>query len=134
MSASRSGNLISINIHDFLLNKDDFMSLLYIEEDEADEAPPENVYKEKVFGPPKKRGRKPLYEKFPGLIDVVNNFVKQHSFAAHGRRREKTGTGLLLLKQLKVFVDDFGKFLFCAKNFEHSSFDCIILRMSLHRY
>ena len=39
------------------------MSLLYIDEDEADEAPPEKVYKEKVFGPPKKRGRKPLYEK-----------------------------------------------------------------------
>ena len=133
MSASRSGNLISINIHDFLLNKDDFMSLLYIEEDEADEAPPENVYKEKVFGPPKKRGRKPLYEKFPGLIDVVNNFVKQHSFAAHGRRRETTGTGLLLLKQLKVFWMIFGKFLFCMKNFERSSFDCIILRLSLHR-
>ena len=76
MSASRSGNLILINIHDFLLNKDDLMSLLYIDEDETDEAPPEKVYKEKVFGPPKKRGRKPLYEKFPGLIDVVNNFVK----------------------------------------------------------
>ena len=75
MSASRSGNLILINIHDFLLNKDDLMSLLYIDEDEADEAPPEKVYKEKVFGPPKKRGRKPLYEKFPRLIDVVNNFV-----------------------------------------------------------
>ena len=134
MSASRSGNLILINIHDFLLNKDDLMSLLYIDEDEADEAPPEKVYKEKVFGPPKKRGRKPLYEKFPGLIDVVNNFVKQHSFAAHGRRRETTGTGLLLLKQLKVFLDDFGKFLFCAKNFERSPFDCIILRMPLHRY
>ena len=134
MSASRSGNLILINIHDFLLNKDDLMSLLYIDEDEADEAPPEKVYKEKVFGPPKKRGRKPLYEKFPGLIDVVNNFVKQQSFAAHGRRRETTGTGLLLLKQLKVFLDDFGKFLFCAKNFERSPFDCIILRMPLHRY
>ena len=134
MSASRSGNLILINIHDFLLNKGDLMSLLYIDEDEADEAPPEKVYKEKVFGPPKKRGRKPLYKKFPGLIDVVNNFAKQHLFAAHGRRRETTGTGLLLLKQLKVFLDDFGKFLFCAKNFERSSYDCIILRMSLHRY
>ena len=134
MSASRSGNLILINIHDFLLNKDNLMSLLYIDEDAADEAPPEKVYKEKIFGPPKKRGRKPLYEKFPVLIDVVNNFVKQQSFAAHGRRRETTGTGLLLLKQLKVFLDDFGKFLFCAKKFERSSFDCIILRMSLHRY
>ena len=64
MSASRSGNLILINIHNFLLSKDDLMSLLYIDEEEADEAPPEKVYKEKVFGPPKKRGRKPLYEKF----------------------------------------------------------------------
>ena len=110
------------------------MSLLYTEEDEADEAPPENVYKEKVFGPPKKRGRKPLYEKFPGLLDEVNNFVKQHSFAADGRRRETTRTGLLLLKQFKLFWMIFGKFLFRAKNFERSSFDCIILRMSLHRY
>ena len=107
MSASRSGNLILINIHNFLLNKDDLMSLLYIDEDEADEAPPEKVYKEKVFGPPKKRGRKPLYEKFPGLIDEVNNFVKQHSFAADGQRRETKRTGLLLLKQFKVFLDDF---------------------------
>ena len=31
------------------------MSLLYIEEDEADEAPPEKVYKEKVFGPANKQ-------------------------------------------------------------------------------
>ena len=67
------------------------MSPLYIEEEEADEAPPEKVYKEKAFGPPKKRAKKPLYEEFQGLIDVVNNFVKQHSFAAHGRRRETTG-------------------------------------------
>ena len=60
MSASRSGILILINIHDFPLNKDDFMSLLHTEEDEADEAPPEKVYKEKEFGWPKKHGRKPL--------------------------------------------------------------------------
>ena len=50
MSASCSGILILINIHDFPLNKDDFMSLLHTEEDEADEAPPEKVYKEKEFG------------------------------------------------------------------------------------
>ena len=45
MSASCSGILILINIHDFLLNKDYFMSLLHTEEVEADEAPPEKVYK-----------------------------------------------------------------------------------------
>ena len=49
MSASRLGNLILINIHDFFLNKDDFMSLLYIEKDEADKAPPKKVYKEKYL-------------------------------------------------------------------------------------
>ena len=53
MSASRLENLILINIHNFLLNKYDFMSLLYIVEDEAREAPPEKVYKKKVFGSPK---------------------------------------------------------------------------------
>ena len=36
----------------------------------------------------KNRGRKSIYELFPGLIGIVNNFEKQHSFAAHGRRRE----------------------------------------------
>ena len=49
MSASRSGNLISINIHDFLLNKDDFMSLLYIEEDETDEAPPKRFIRQALI-------------------------------------------------------------------------------------
>ena len=49
MSASRLGNLISINIQDFLLNKDDFMSLLYIEEDEADEAPPKRFIRKKYL-------------------------------------------------------------------------------------
>ena len=44
ISALRLRNLISINIHDFLLNKDSFASPLNIEEDEADEAPPEKVY------------------------------------------------------------------------------------------
>ena len=38
---------------------------------------------------------------------MVNDFVKQHSFAAHGQRWETTGAGLLLLKQLKDFLDDF---------------------------
>ena len=41
-----------------------------------------------TFGPSKNRGRKSIYELFPGLIGIVNNFEKQHSFAAHGRRRE----------------------------------------------
>ena len=40
--------------------------------------------------------------KFPTLIDTATDFIKSHSFAAHNRRRETTGSSTgVSLKQLQ---------------------------------
>ena len=49
--------------------------------------------KEPVFASHTKRGRKSLWQEFPSFVPILTNFIKQHSFMAHGRRRETTGTG-----------------------------------------
>ena len=67
ISALHLGNLILIITHDFHSNKHNFKSLLYLEEDKADEAPPEKVYKKKVFGPSKNVVENTFIQKIPGL-------------------------------------------------------------------
>ena len=91
MSALHLGNLILIIIHDFHSNKHNFKSLLYLEEDEADEAPPEKVYMKKVFGPSKNVVENTFIRKILGLNDMENNSVKQHLLAAHGQNKTNRG-------------------------------------------
>ena len=62
-----------------------------MEEDEADEAPPEKVYKKKVFGPSKNVVENTFIRKILGLNDMENNSVKQHLLAAHGQNRTNRG-------------------------------------------
>lgn len=49
------------------------------------------------YGPQLKRGRKPLHELYPNLVPLINEFIKEHSFSAHNRRRETTGTGIMVM-------------------------------------
>ena len=43
-----------------------------------------------------------MHIRFPELVECASNFIKDHSFAAHSRRRETTGTGTgLCLNDLK---------------------------------
>ena len=44
-------------------------------------------------GPRNREDRKPLWMKFPDLVKCATDFIKSHSFSAHVRRRESTGTG-----------------------------------------
>lgn len=100
MFASRGDTDILINLHELLIDKELFVNILFDgEKEDVIEIPVTSVNKTPApfIGPKRKRGRKPYYEKYPTLIDVVTNFIKQHSFAAHGRRRETTGTGNNLL-------------------------------------
>ena len=46
-------------------------------------------------------GRPAIHTKFPRLVDIVNNFVASHGFAAHERRRDTTGSVGVSLKQIQ---------------------------------
>ena len=91
MSALHLGNLILIIIHEFHSNKHNFKSLLYLEEDEADEAPPKKIYKKKIFGPSKNVVENTFIRKIPGLNNMENNSIKQHLLAAQGQNRTNRG-------------------------------------------
>jgi len=95
MLLSKNGQTLLLNIHDFLMDENAFNLIMFNEcssekPDETVIVPPINEVK---FGPHKKTGRIALHEKFPNLVEVATNFIKEHSFSAHGRRRETTGTG-----------------------------------------
>ena len=61
-----------------------------------------------AIGPTNKIGRKPLYMKFPSLVQSETDFIKAHSFQAHNRRRETTGTGTgVSLKDLQKHFKTF---------------------------
>ena len=54
-----------------------------------------------VVAQPPRMGRPRINEKFPTLVSVVNNFVRDHGFAAHARRREITGSIGVSLQQIQ---------------------------------
>ena len=43
----------------------------------------------RYYGQRRKTGRKVLHEKYPLMVEIGTNFIKQHSFSAHGRRRQQ---------------------------------------------
>ena len=59
----------------------------------------------KTIEPMKQRGRVPLWQQFSTLIEVVEDFIKRHSFSAQCRRRQSTGTGTgVSSKQIREHV------------------------------
>lgn len=104
--ASKSNQSVLIDVQELFLDKDCFMQLLSCDEKEISEPEPENDEGQieaetntnnQVYGPKRRIRRKPLHEKFPTLVPCATEFIKGHSFQAHGRRRETTGTGGVLL-------------------------------------
>ena len=112
MCVARGEQSVFIDIHELLLNGNAFVALLNGENPIAQndtEANDSGSRDEEVhvqtFGPHRKSGRQPLHEKYPQLVSEVTSFIKQHSFSAHGRRRETTGTGVgVTLEQIRAHV------------------------------
>lgn len=102
MLLKRQDKMVLLNVQELILDPLSFDVLLQENSPNAEEQPTKPTESSttaqlplngKKFGPENKRGRKPLSQKFPTLVKVATEFIKQHSFAAHGRRRETTGTG-----------------------------------------
>ena len=94
MQISRGKTSVLIDFKGLLLHEDAFPKLLSVENPIVEvETDLDNSSEVRYYGPRRKAGRKPLHEKFPALVEIVTNFVKQHSFSAHDRRRETSGTG-----------------------------------------
>ena len=51
-----------------------------------------------------KAGRPSLVSKFPGIIHCMTEFIKQHAFSAHSRRREETGTVGVSLGSIRDYL------------------------------
>ena len=84
-----------MDLHELLFDRDCLSSLLTVEETIDSEAVKSKAVEQKptVYGPKNKVGQKPLWQKFSQLIEIATEFIKIHSFQAHFRRRETTGTG-----------------------------------------
>ena len=100
MLACKKHDVVLINYSEFVLHPETFVTIMESDEDSEyenviSESRMTKSAKEKPFGLTKKRGRKALHEMYPNLVPIVINFIKQHSFSAHGRRRESNGTGTL---------------------------------------
>ena len=97
MHVQRGNKNILIDIHGLIMHEDAFFKLLNVENpvpaSEVSHDKEENGLLPVVYGLRRKPGRKPLYEKYHRLVEMVTNFIKQHSFSAHSRRRETSGTG-----------------------------------------
>ena len=99
--ASNKHAAVLINYSELVLHPDTFFTIMKSEEEDSEH---ENVCnesrmtksaKEKPFGPTKKHRRKVLHEMHPNLVPIIINFIKQHSFSAHGHRSESTDIGTL---------------------------------------
>ena len=90
---------VLVNVHELLLSPDSFDILLGADKDVSNEPDNQTIYdptEEAVLvteGPTRCRGKEPYWLKFPELVETATNFIKLHSFSAHNRRRETTGTG-----------------------------------------
>jgi hypothetical protein len=98
MQIEKDGSTILINVQDLILDSNLFEILLASDDPPVDiplHEPNQDTHNLPpiVYGPKNKPGRKPLYQKFPTLLDCATDFIKSHSFQAHNRRRETTGTG-----------------------------------------
>ena len=98
--AKQGQNDVLIDHNELLMQPDCFLRLLTNQSDEnipkkqTEKVNLKSQNQKQVFEGPKQRlGRRPLFERFPTLIECATDFIKQHSFSAHVRRRESTATG-----------------------------------------
>ena len=91
------GKAYLLDVHELLLGKDALNQLLTTcENSEVEKDAPvleKPASASRALGPKNRPGRKPLWITYPSLIDEATSFIKEHSFAAHSRRRTSTGTG-----------------------------------------
>ena len=95
------GAAVFINARDLIMQPDAFVTMekekaaeqTNVTQTETNVTQTEKKKKEPVFAPYAKSGRKLLWQEFPSLVPILTNFIKQHSFMAHGKRRETRETG-----------------------------------------
>ena len=107
MHVVRGEHSILINVHELLMNANAFVALLNEDNPitQTETSVPESESFLPVYGPHRKTGRPATSEKYPQLVEIVTSFIKQHSFYAHNRRRETTGTGTgVTLAQIRKHV------------------------------
>ena len=109
MLASKKHAAVLIDYSELVLHLDTFVTIMESKEDSehenvSNESRMTKSSKEKPFCPTKKRGRKALHEMYPNLVPIIINFIKQHSFSAHGRRRASTGKGTLRRTLLIFYI------------------------------
>ena len=111
LELTRDSQTILVNVHEIILDSNLFEMLLTFNEPPRPTEESSTITKNSTqnntktnaaIGPTNKKGRKPLYMKFPSLVQSATDFIKSHSFEAHNRRRETTGTGTgVALKDLQ---------------------------------
>lgn len=90
-----------INIHELILQPETLSALFEEkqrevadcndrEQEEQQQQPVLESVKERRQ---KKRGQPSIVSKFPEIVGRITDFLKQHGYAAHNRRRTTTGTG-----------------------------------------
>ena len=105
MKAKEGKNEVLIDKCELLVQDDCFLRIPS-RPDEIEQGSPKETFHEEpsqedsgmdtncqCYGPHRRIGKTPLWVKFPNLIECATAFIKQHSFAAHARRRETTSTG-----------------------------------------
>ena len=105
MAVNKNNNIKLYNVSELILHTD-----LMLTEDKPGQVEEieneENKKGDTFIGPRRKRGRKPLWEQFPTLLEETTSFIKGHSFMAHGRRRETTGTGFFQIYFFHLLIFD----------------------------
>ena len=85
-----------INIHEFVYSPVLFLEL-FLPQEEANTPDPDNVCPDNSDSTDSenkskgKGGQPSLVSKFPEIVDITTEFIKQHGFAAQCRRRSETG-------------------------------------------
>lgn len=96
-----------INLHEMVLTPGAFDTILKLDKDDPSLSPPpsfktsedqlnsQDKQLPQELRPSDKRGGRPsIVDKFPGIVTCATEFIKQHGFRAHQRRRTSTGTSL----------------------------------------
>ena len=98
MTLQKNKNTVIVNLHELIMQPGSLTSLIGIQTDSLPQSPevlPQPQHPHTSCVPKQKKrgsGRPSLASKFPNLIDVVAEFIKQHGYQAHQRRRTETAT------------------------------------------
>ena len=105
MKAKEGKHEVLIDKCELLVQDDCFLRLLSRQDENEQDSQEESFHEEPSqedsvmdtncprYGPHRRIGKAPLLVQFLNLIECATAFIKQHSFAAHARRRETTATG-----------------------------------------